>query len=1366
LKAYLWIDCETTGLDAQKNDIVQIACIPIINGVRHDSFNEFCQPLNYAAVDAEAVAVHGITVERMRTFQPQEQMIRKFESFLRKHNTKFVIAGFNVGFDKHFLSATFAKLGVASLYREFFEGEIHDTMLRAKLAKGLSKNPKLSKLAEEYGIEINAHEALSDIDATIAVDKVISGMLGDEDIILEPNSVVEEDLPHPAYLHLHSEYSISDSVSTFDDWVRWAITNNVKTLSFPDHNLASSLFKATNVKATIDKINKEDKTKHAADAVQVVPSISINIKDPKLKQPYFRLNVWAVSMEGYRTLLKLASMGWEPSNIFMDEGFKTPVIPLEDFLETPRSGVVYGTACDKGILGAALDSFDTQEASYEYVKETIAKIAESFVFELLPFDIVKVFNKGAGFLSHKRTANVPDGNVAVSINKLALQLALDLEMPYIVSTCANFIDKDDHILQQIVSKSSFKDGRSFYESRHQRSPGECHSTLSRHLGSYWTKKSYLKAVDYSHDLAIAGASIGNVKYEYHLPRIEVPADIAAKSPDDYDKQLYYLLMAKIKEHGRWSDDPVYVARFKKEIDVIWKNSKLNFLPYFLVYEDISSFARSKGILQNIARGSAGGCLISYYLKIIHINPIAENLPFERFLSHARINAGSFPDIDSDFGERGDILSYLKEKYGAGFAQIGTFQKFKTKNAIKEVMAALYHRGRNDRRLMDVCDTIADSPQGLDEYDFLYGYVDSEDVAHKGHLEQNEVLQAFFKQHDGVESVVRRLLGLPNTLGRHASGFVISTLNINGERIPTLLVDDKDVGLIPVTQFDAPMVEKCSLVKADILGLLTIKTVADCVALIKERTGEDLLDEDENGVQYLYRLPEDPRVYEDFYRKRTDSSFQFNTNLIKGYVTDFAPIRRKDLADLTALCRPGALDAPLEDTTAAQYYMDVKNGRRELTFLHPDLEPILKDDFGVFVYQESVMRFLVEIAGMTWEKADTIRSAIAKKKRDVIMATFDEIRKACIPRGWTPEAVETICQQILAFSSYSFNLSHSRAYAELGYITMWLKRNYPLEWWSSELNNSNEKKMRHYVSLLGKAITPPTLNAPSNRFTIVGKKIASPLGAIKGFGPPSINAIVDAGPYANLQEFVDKTSGSKVNMGHVMALMRARALDCFMDPNIPYGDARLKLINEYCKIRKIKKSKLSPTMLDASPLNIFFQERDTSMTFNRTLASDPELMDGVRSVWPFLLPYRQGGTDLPFITKPAEITDYKTGKKKMTEPTPIMASVPAAGRLIANNEAGFAAGFIGFFQSSSHKSGTSKKSGREWNKVEVMVSDGQSSIECLMWDAKKALRLPVNSIVLVRGFVKKGWKGDPQITIDEIEPISDWTKDSKLTVVGS
>jgi DNA polymerase-3 subunit alpha len=236
--------------------------------------------------------------------------------------------------------------------------------------------------------------------------------------------------------------------------------------------------------------------------------------------------------------------------------------------------------------------------------------------------------------------------------------------------------------------------------------------------------------------------------------------------------------------------------------------------------------------------------------------VAANLPFERFLSHARIKAGSFPDIDLDIADRARpfVMKYLQDKYGLGFAQISTFSKMKTKNAIKDAMYALYGRNRKDEEITAVCDEIDDSPQGVDEYDFLYGYVDQEGEEHKGEIEKKPILANFFQQKPEVEEMVKKLLGSIRGWSRHASAFVISTIDLADGRVPTMLMSDKNLGDVLVTQFDANMVEKSGLVKADILGIKTLTMASDAMALIKQNHNIDFLEE-EKGVPLIYRLPD-------------------------------------------------------------------------------------------------------------------------------------------------------------------------------------------------------------------------------------------------------------------------------------------------------------------------------------------------------------------------------------------------------------------------------------------------------------------------------------------------------------------------------
>lgn len=1327
---YLWLDGETTGLDSNKNDIVQLACIPVIDGILHaTAFNQYCQPVNWTAIDQDALRINNITMTQLRTFQSPENLVNNLITYLRQFNTKFTIAGYNVEFDRDFIAALFKKVNKEKEFFELFTSDIRDTFKRAKALKSQLQTPnlKLATLCGHFNIAINAHDALSDILATVKLDKILSDMLGEAPENIKPDKVVMLDakFAEPAQLHIHSMFSHTDSLPTIKELVEWCLKTGTPGFSAVDHGNAASLFDMIRIPDLIKSINRESNTSYDVSSVTGIPGSGILVS---INGQEFYLNAWAVSSSGYRNLIKLSSLGWSTRKTISNVDF--PVLQIKDLL-AHKDGIVFGIPGINGPLIELLASrqFSEAESLIVYLKSNL-----NIRLELAAINVYKFFDSAIGF----RGFNVDGGNMQKHINNFYWTMAKKHNIKCVPVSDSHYIDKSDKIAQDCISKNSYKDSRYFFEERPIISVIEMFSIIRGHIGDALSEQDFSSMISNTHEIMNLAKTI-NVKHDYHLPKIDIPDNIKSKT-SDYGDQCYYYTMQKIKEHGRWNNSPEYTARFKKEIDVIMKNDTLNFLPYFLVYEDVCAFARSSGLMQGIARGSAGGSLLSYYLKIIHVDPVVANLPFERFLSHARIRAGSFPDIDLDIADRARplVMKYLKDKYNLGFAQIATFNKMKTKNAIKDAMYALYGRNRNDIEVKTICDSIPDSPQGVDEYDFLYGYVDQEGVEHKGQIHVNEMLANFFKQKPEIESMVKKLIGSIRGWSRHASAFVISTLDLSADRVPTMTMDDKELGEILVTQFDAPMVEKSGLVKADILGIKTLTMVSDCINLIKQIENLDLREE-EKGVPLIYRLPDaDKGVFGDFYNKDTDSSFQFNTELIKGYAQEFCPLNRADLASMTSLCRPGALDAPLYDTTAAQYYMDVKNGKREVEYLHSDLEPILKSSNGVFQYQEEVMRFLVEIVGYSWEESDMIRSAIAKKKHEVIMNTFSRIRESCSKRGWSDESIETICQQIMAFSRYSFNKSHSYAYAELGYITLYLKHHYPLEWWCSVLNNEDsEDKVRKYISYLGERVSAPSLKNPNNQYAINGDKIVAPVSAIKSIGPAVVNEITKKGPFKSLEDYIERVDHSRVNIGSISALIKARAADDLMDESISnYIERRKVFMNKYKSLRK-SKTEFKPEMYDLSPISIFLEEKEYNQSFNKYLLASEDVRKIIGTRWPALVDTGRKG--VPFIMK------------SKTEDTMILGSIKVAEGLLKKNF-DKEVGMILLFDSSTYKTGTSKKSGRPWHMVSVTLSDGYNLIEASLWDAKKAFGWPQNTIVYVRGTLKTGWKTPVSFNIEEIEKV--------------
>lgn len=1163
----------------------------------------------------------------------------------------------------------------------------------------------------------------------------------------------------PAQLHNHSKYSLLDAVPSPEEWVVWCLESGTPGFAITDHGTAISMYDAIRFPQIISEHNKENaeankqdggkrKTDYDPKSVVGIPAVELYVKLNAEDKSHYHITVWATSNKGYTNLMKLSSLAYNDTVSYYGN-VKGRV--TYDMIQEYKEGLKFGTGCIAGPIGQAVMHDDNLELAEERYLMYQKMFGDELYVEFHVGDVTHNFNKKTGgFDAFEPTCHCEDGNKQKAYNVFLANMIDKHGGKGIPVTDAHFIKPDDKIIQDCLLKNGNDNGWYFQESYHQFLAHEMFDKLKVHLGDWLSEEKFEGWIENTFEVMNAAKTI-DIKFDYHLPKIDIPDDIVAQT-DDYDKQIYLLTMAKIKEHGRWNDSKEYVDRFNKEIDVIKDNVALNFLPYFLVYEDIGSHCRSHGILQNIARGSAGGSLLSYYLKIIHVDPIEANLPFERFLSHARIRAGSFPDIDADIGDRARpiIMKYLKDKYKLGFAQIATFNKMKTKNAIKDAMYALYGKNRNDPEVTAICNTIPGSPQGVDEYDFLYGFTDKEGNYHVGQVEINPHLATFFETHREVESMVKKLIGMPRGWSRHASAFVISTLDLSNSRVPTTIMKDADIGDIPVTQYDASMVEKCNLVKADILGIKTLTTVSDCLRLVKANAGVDYMEEHGTGRALIYRLAEDPNVYADFYNKDTDSSFQFNTELIKGYIQQFVPTQRKHLSAMTALCRPGTLDAPfmndeisLDDgVSAAQYYMDVQNGKRQLSYLHNDLASCTTN--GVFVYQEEVMKFLVDIGGHSWEEADVIRGAIAKKKQDVIQATFKRIREATAKRGWTAEQSDTVCKAIEAFSRYSFNLSHSHAYAELGYITMYLKNHHKLEWWASVLNNEDDEgKMRKYIGLLGPIVKHASLRTPTRNFTVMGNHIVAPISVIKGVGPAVVEELVTKGPFSSLQDFCSRINHARVNIGSMSSLIKGRAADDLMDPvtaSGSYVESRTRFMSDY-KLYKKSKTAFKDDMMQLDPLSIFLMERDYNRCFNKNLTSDKEILNDVLTAWPALK--QTGRANIPLMMR-----DNHT-----KEQVPVLPNIKLAEGLLKKNFEK-SVGLVLLYEGSTTRSGVSKKSGKKWTLTSIKLSDGFVSIEATDWNRKSPLKWPLNSIVYVQGKLKEGWKTPVSINIEEIERIKE------------
>lgn len=424
----------------------------------------------------------------------------------------------------------------------------------------------------------------------------------------------------------------------------------------------------------------------------------------------------------------------------------------------------------------------------------------------------------------------------------------------------------------------------------------------------------------------------------------------------------------------------------------------------------------------------------------------------------------------------------------------------------------------------------------------------------------------------------------------------------------------------------------------------------------------------------------------------------------------------------------------DEISATQQYMDVRMGKKEASYIHPDLIPILEETYGIIVYQEQVMKILVDICGYTLEETDIIRSAIAKKKHAVMMAAFERIREATAERGWTTEQSDVLCSTIQAFSRYSFNRSHSHCYAELGYITMYLKHNHPEQWWASVLNNEGkEDKIRSFISLLGEKVLPPSLKQPADRYIVDGESIIAPISAIKRVGPASVNELVAKGPFATLEDYIKRVDHRKVNKGVIEALVKGRAADSFYDQTMTsYVDQKLDFLNRYNHLKGGKVT-WKPEVLSSDPMEIFFMEKEYNKTFNKNLLTDPAVRKLILSKWPSLSPTGRKG--IPFMI----------GK------TPVISNLKIAEGLIKNEYESEVA-MIMLFTGSKVRKGISKRTGNDYCFLNINLSDGYNDAESVDWKKTKPLRFKENSIVYIRGTLKKGFRAPVSINLKEIETI--------------
>jgi DNA polymerase-3 subunit alpha len=601
--------------------------------------------------------------------------------------------------------------------------------------------------------------------------------------------------------------------------------------------------------------------------------------------------------------------------------------------------------------------------------------------------------------------------------------------------------------------------------------------------------------------------------EKHIPKVSVPAGESLSGY--FEKLTREGLEKRLVTLGNEVDVERYRSRLDEELGII---KSMGFPGYFLIVADFINYAKSNGIPVGPGRGSAAGSLVAYSLNITDLDPLKYDLLFERFLNPGR--KSSMPDVDVDFcmDRRDEVIRYVTDKYGKDkVAQIITFGKMQAKAVIRDV-----------GRVMDIPYAEVDRIAKL-----IPGTLN---ITLDQALEQEPRLKEAISKDSRVESlfsVAKCLEGLTRHASTHAAGIVIANRPLM-DYLPLYRGQNGEV----VTQFTMKDVEKIGLVKFDFLGLKTLTVLDQTVKLVEK----------ERGVKIdLSRIPlDDPETYALLSSGATLGIFQLEGTGMRELLIKLKPEQFTDIIALVALYRPGPLGSGMVDE-----FIKRKQGKESISYDIKDLEDILKDTYGVIVYQEQVMRIASTLANFSLEDADILRRAMGKKDPKEMEKQKEKFLEGARKKKIPPKKAERTFDLMAKFAEYGFNKSHSAAYALIAYQTAYLKSHHPVEFMAASLTCEvqNPDKIVRFIAEcreMGIGILPPDVNDSDKKFTVVGDKIRFGLAGVKNVGDAALDVILEErkarGPFRSLPDFCTRVDSRKVNRRVVESLIKCGAFD--------------------------------------------------------------------------------------------------------------------------------------------------------------------------------------------------------------------------------
>ncbi len=898
------------------------------------------------------------------------------------------------------------------------------------------------------------------------------------------------------HLHVHTQYSVLDGMSSISDLFKKAKADGQTALAITDHG---NMF---GVKEFLKTAKKFPEIKPIVGCEVYVNPEGRLVKRGKEDQSANHLILLAKNMAGYKNLIKLVSIG------YVEGMYYKPKIDHE-LLEKHHEGLIACSACLAGEVQKAIQQRDIDKAE-EIMLWHKGLFGDDYYIEI-----------------QRHQTDDPNADRTVyplqkEISEIMVELARKHNIKVIASNDVHFVNADDaEAHDRLICLNT---GADLEDPRRM-----------RYTKQEWMKTQTEMAAIFA-DIPEALTTTLEVaeKVEVYdidnkpiMPNFPLPDGFT--DSNDYLRHLAY--------EGATKRYPELTDAIRERLDFELNTMKtMGFPDYFLIVQDFIAAARSMGVSVGPGRGSAAGSVVAYCLGITDIDPLQYNLLFERFLNPDRI---SMPDIDIDFDDdgRAKVLKYVEEKYGKDHvSHVVTFGTMATKSAIKDVARVqklpLSESDRLSKAIPMRWDKKDSNGKGLPIN--IKTCIEHIPEIQQAAQSNDELLQETMKYAEKLEGSIR-------STGVHACAIIIGRNNLT-DHIPISIAKDKETGEdMWVSQYEGSCIEDVGMLKMDFLGLKTLSILRDAVENVKLARDIDI---------DLAHIPlDDKTTYELFSRGDTVGTFQFESDGMRKWLRELKPTRFEDLIAMNALYRPGPMDY-IPD------FVDRKHGRAKIEYDLPEMEEYLNDTYGVTVYQEQVMLLSQKLAGFTKGQADTLRKAMGKKQREVLDKMKGDFLKGAEEKGHSATTCEKIWKDWESFAEYAFNKSHSTCYAWLGYQTAYLKANYPAEYMaavlSRNLDNIDEiSKFMDECRRMGIEVLPPDVNESYRKFTVNKKgNIRFGMAAVKGVGGAAVDAIVEErrsnGTFNTIFDFVERVPLTAVNRKTIEALAMAGAFDEFRE----------------------------------------------------------------------------------------------------------------------------------------------------------------------------------------------------------------------------